>query len=181
MSTQTRFRDEPAASLLVLKSLLRTKRYIDDLCHLSTKEQSALFKKMLVLETFRFPAHPLLHAGIYPSKLVCNEEQKPSHSGHCLDIEYYFDRHTDRWYSDLYSKANDPKYSRLAWNRYPNIRTKLSTSCKYNVITSQTYRYFRLVSRKASVIFHLATLYTHTHFKSVEAIPAIADVSSSCC
>ena len=125
-----------------LKSLLRTKRFIDDLCHLSTVQQSAWFEKALMLEDFRIPGHPDLEAGIYPRELVCNFEQRPAHKGHVCDVEYYFENHTDRWYTDIYSKINDPKYSNLAWNRYPNIRSKLSTSCKYNIITSQTYRFF---------------------------------------
>ena len=42
--------------------------------------------------------------------------------------------------------------------RYPDILSKLTKSVKYNVITSETIRYFRLVSRKARVITLLAEL-----------------------
>jgi len=147
----------------ILKSLLRTKRYIDDLCQLASADESAAFKDMIILEDFHLPGHPLVNCGIYPRLLVCNEEQAPAHRGHCLDIDYYYDHHNRRWYTDIYSKINDPKFSRLTWNRYPNIRTKLSTSCKYNVITAQTFRFFRLVSRKGAVILHLATLIHTLH------------------
>ena len=148
--------------IATLKSLLRTKRYIDDLCQLASAEDSAAFKSMLVLEDFSFPGSHGMH-GIYPRVLVCNEEQRPAHKGHCLDIDYYFETHTRRWHTDIYSKINDPKYRNLVWYRYPNIRTKLSSSCKYNIITSQVYRFFRLVSRKCAVVFHIATLVYTLH------------------
>ena len=149
----------------ILKTLLRTKRYIDDLIQLCTLAEANAFEEMVILEdsVFTIPgldgAPPLtIYMGIYPRVLVCNIEQKPSHKGHCLDVDYYFDHTSSRWYTDLYSKTNDIKFKDLAFYRYPNIRTKLSTSCKYNVITSQVYRFFRLCSRKTAVIYEVAKL-----------------------
>ena len=149
----------------ILKTLLRTKRYIDDLVQLSTVAEAMAFKEMVILEDSVCiiqglnGAPPItINMGIYPRVLVCNLEQEPSHKGHCLDVDYHFDYHTSRWYTDIYSKTNDIKYKDLAWNRYPNIRTKLSTSCKYNVITSQVYRFFHVCSRKSAVIYEVAKL-----------------------
>ena len=141
----------------VLKTYLRVKRYIDDLLYIGSKADAALFHQ-LVSGDFFFPDVPGVNFRIYPVGLTCGKELGPGHKVHFLDVSILYNHLRSRWETDIYSKRNDPKFKRLSMRRYPDISSKLTKSVKYNVITSETIRYFRLVSRKARVITLLAEL-----------------------
>ena len=46
-----------------------------------------------------------------------------------------------KWHSKLYDKKAAMVVNGLKLNKFPHARSKLSTQCKYNVITSQLHRY----------------------------------------
>ena len=137
--------------LNLLKEFLWCKRYIDDVLGINCPRLS----QFATLENIQLHG---INFGIYPSFLKLNVEQPPSRKIHFLDLWIYYNKHNRTFETTLYSKRDDPKFSKLAFYRYPHITSKLSTECKYNVVTSQVIRFSRICSRADQFIYHTAYL-----------------------
>ena len=114
---------------------------------------------------FRFNSHPDTPAGIYPDYLIVTAELPLSRSVHILDLSLSYCNLNRCLTTDIWSKRDDPKFKDLTFRRYPYIHSILSTSCKFNVITSSTFRFFRLVSSKKRIFHHCAILIHVLHTK----------------
>ena len=119
--------------LKVLRSFANcTQRYIDDILVLN----NPLFPKYAVYKQDGGDISDEMAPskwGLYPEYLTLNLEQGSSTSIHFLDVFIFFNRRSNRLESTIYSKANDPKYAKLQFIRYPHISSLLATNCKYNV------------------------------------------------
>ena len=137
----------------LLKSFMWTRRYIDDVLNINCPE----FAKFHTLENIRINDE---FAGIYPKALKLNLEIILGHEVHYLDLKIFYNRRSQTFETDIYSKTTDPKFAKLAFCRYPHITSKLSMSCKYNIITSQITRFARLCSTSAYFIKNTCKLIT---------------------
>ena len=64
-----------------------------------------------------------------------------------MSIWYTVERNGVEWHSKLYDKKVGLAAKGLKLNRFPHPQSKLSTRCKYGVITSQLHRYNVACSR----------------------------------
>jgi len=117
-------------------------RYIDDLWNPLIKK--SLFQKFT--------------KEIYPDWLPLGDPEYEGASVHYLDMTI---RQEDGiWHSNLYDKRVSLRAQGLKTNKFPHPESKLTTRCKYGVITSQLHR-FSVACSKTSYFLEAATaLYT---------------------
>jgi len=68
----------------------------------------------------------------------------PEHDGHSvdyLDMTVWFENDSQEWHSKLYDKKVAMVAKGLKLNKFPDPASKLSSRCKYGVITSQLHRF----------------------------------------
>ena len=90
------------------------------------------------------------------------------HSVNYLDMAIWFDNRSKQWHSKLYDKKLEPMAKErnlepvakgLKLNKFPDPTSKLSTRCKYGLITSQLYRYDVACTRKRDFLSPAHSLY----------------------
>jgi hypothetical protein len=105
-----------------LRQLAFCTRYIDDLWN--PLIPTAAFKRIT--------------KGIYPTWLKLGDPEHEGPSVHYLDMTIW---HNKMWQSKLYDKRELLKAKGLKLNKFPHPQSRLSSRCKYGVITSQLHRY----------------------------------------
>ena len=98
-------------------------RYIDDLWNPLVNE-----------ETFRD-----ITTHIYPEWLPLGEPEMKGRCVNYLDMSIY--KENRMWHSKLYDKTVELTAKGLKTNKFPHRDSKLTTRCKYNIITSQFHRF----------------------------------------
>ena len=76
---------------------------------------------------------------------------EPEHDGHSvdyLDMTVWRDSESQQWHSKLYDKKIAMVAKGLKLNKFPDPASKLSTRCKYGVVTSQLHRHNVACTRK---------------------------------
>ena len=95
---------------------------------------------------------------IYPTWLQLGEPESEGKIVNYLDMSIW--QQDGTWQSKLYDKRVDLQTKGLTLNKFPHAETKITTRCKYGVISSQLYR-FKTVCSQTSQFFDAATtLYT---------------------
>jgi hypothetical protein len=125
-----------------IRECLHTGRYIDDI---------------LSVNNFNFDA---ISKEIYPPSLTLNPEQT-SNTVHFLDVRI---RKTNDKFcpfvSTIYDKRTNPSYSSLAFTKFPDAKSFIPTKCKFNIITSQCFRFSRRCMSKKAFVYNVAKLTT---------------------
>ena len=141
---QGQFSVKESKELDLLRRLTHCTRYIDDLWN--PLVDKATFQKIA--------------KDIYPEWLQLGLE----HEG---DTVNYLDMtiwHTQQgnlqWHSKLYDKKVGLVAKGLKLNKFPDPKSKLSTRCKYGVITSQLHRYTVACTRRQDFVPVAVDLYT---------------------
>ena len=98
---------------------------------------------------------------IYPqeSGLVLGDPEHDGRSVNYLDMTIWFDNSSKQWHSKLYDKKIELVAKGLKLNKFPDPASKLSTRCKYGVITSQLHRYNVACTRKKDFLKPAHSLY----------------------
>ena len=117
---------DPATNCTKRKLLWRLScctRYIDDLWNPLVDEQ--LFR--------------CITKKIYPEWLQLGEPEERGPQVNYLDMTIYHD--AGIWQSNLYDKRKKLKLKGLKINKFPDPKSKITTRCKYGIITSQLHRF----------------------------------------
>ena len=98
---------------------------------------------------------------IYPpeSGLVLGDPEHVGHSVNYLDMAIWFDNKSQQWHSKLYDKKLELVAIGLKLNKFPDPTSKLSTRCKYGVITNQLHRYNVACTHKREFLIPAHSLY----------------------
>ena len=118
-----------------------TARFVDDIISLMNK----LLDSYLYLHqrTGNIP-------GIYPDCIEITLEQVSYLILNYLDITIY--KHNGVWYTKIYDKRHHHPLNKIKHITYPHIESFISRSCKYNVVTAQLTRFFRICTFKADFL-----------------------------
>ena len=114
-------RYQPARDMLQYLSCCT--RYIDD-----------LWNPLVHEKTFRE-----ITKQIYPTWLPLGESEMSGNCVNYLDMSIYKEK--SLWHSKLYSKTGELAAKGLKTNKFPHHDSKLTTRCKYGIITSQYHRF----------------------------------------
>ena len=107
----------------MLQHLSCCTRYIDD-----------LWNPLVPEKTFRN-----ITKQIYPKWLLLGEPEMRGNSVNYLDMSIYKEKRL--WHSKLYDKTVGLAAKGLKTNKFPHHDSKLTTRCKYGIITSQYHRF----------------------------------------
>ena len=130
--------------LELLHKLAHCTRYIDD-----------LWNPLVGKATFQKIARE-----IYPEWLQLGLEHE-GETVNYLDMTIWHTKGNNlRWHSKLYDKKMGLITKGLKLNKFPDPSSKLSTRCKYGVITSQLHRYKVANTRRQDFISAAVGLYT---------------------
>ena len=124
----------------VLRKLSFCARYIDD-----------LWNPLIETEAFK-----RITKAIYPSWLKLGDPEHEGPSVNYLDMAIWYDK---TWHSKLYDKRVELVAKGLKLNKFPHPESKLSSRCKYGVITSQLHRFNTACTRPSDFLDAAATLY----------------------
>ena len=130
---------------LLLRDLSFCTRYIDDLWNPRVDRNTfeEIVKKM-------YPAESGLELG---------EPEHDTQAVDYLDMTIWFDNISKQWHSKLYDKKLDLVKKGLKLNKFPDPTSKLSSRCKYGVITSQLHRYNVACTTRSAFIEPARVLY----------------------
>jgi hypothetical protein len=114
-----------------LSALLRTGRFVDDLLSLNNSEFEAL---LLV---------------IYPPAMLTVTQADAGPSVDFLDMHIFQDTTTPSkpFVTSLYDKRRENKFRPLHLVRFPHIKSLISDSARYGIVTSQFHRFRRIITR----------------------------------
>ena len=87
------------------------------------------------------------------------EPEHDAHSVDYLDMTIWFDTASKQWHSKLYDKKLAMVEKGLKLNKFPDPTSKLSSRCKYGVITSQLHRYNVACTTRSAFIAPARVLY----------------------
>lgn len=98
---------------------------------------------------------------IYPqeSGLMLGDPEHDGRLVNYLDMTIWFECNSRQWHSKLYDKKLDLVAKGLKLNKFPDPASKLSTRCKYGVITSQLHRYNVACTRRCYFLTPAHSLY----------------------
>ena len=141
-----------------LRNLSFCTRYIDD-----------LWNPLVSKDNFQETARQ-----IYPreSGLVLGDPEHDGHLVNYLDMAIWFENSSQQWHSKLYDKKIELVAKGLKLNKFPDPASKLSTRCKYGVITSQLHRYNVACTRRCHFLTPARSLYK-TYLKKGYSQPKV--------
>jgi hypothetical protein len=140
ISTHNPIRNKTARQLLWKLSCCT--RYIDDLWNpLVTKEKFQSFTRR-----------------IYPTWLQLGEPESEGKIVNYLDRSIW--QQDGTWQSKLYDKRVALQSKGLKLNKFPHPDTKITTRCKYGVISSQLHRFKTVCTQTSQFLDAATTLYT---------------------
>ena len=98
---------------------------------------------------------------IYPAQsgLMLGAPESDGPSVDYLDMTMWCDAQSKKWHSKLYDKKVAMIAKGLKLNKFPHPTSKLSTRCKYGVITSQLHRYNVACTRRRDFLHPAHELY----------------------
>ena len=88
--------------------------------------------------------------GVYPPYLTISQEQSSTSTVSILDAR--ISKRNNTWITSLYDKREHPPLNKVQNIVYPDVDSFLSSSAKYNVITSQLHRYLNICSQKVDFL-----------------------------
>ena len=99
---------------------------------------------------------------IYPAQsgLSLGDPESDGPSVDYLDLTVWCDAKSHQWHSKLYDKKVAMVAKGLKLNKFPDPASKLSTRCKYGVITSQLHRYNVACTRRCDFLVPAQQLYS---------------------
>ena len=115
-----------------------TARFVDDII--------ALNNKMLTQYLYTNMSAGGIH-GIYPTCIRVTLEQYSFVSLNYLDITIFRDAR-GVWHTKIYNKRHHAPLNKIKHITFPHIESYISRSCKFNIVTSQLTRFFRICSLK---------------------------------
>jgi len=131
----------------VARSFASTTRFLDD----------ALFLANPVVDDYLVfdPAVPG-DVGLYPSTILHLEETTVGDGhAHYMDLDISYDVTSGRYSLDLWDKRKDLN---IAIIRFPDAGSMIAEFARYSIVTSQCYRFFRIMWTTDRFVHHVAEL-----------------------
>ena len=115
-----------------------TARFVDDIVALNNKMLTQYLYVNMSAGGIR---------GIYPTCIRVTLEQYSFISLNYLDITIFRDP-CGVWHTKIYNKRHHAPLNKIKHITFPHIESYISRSCKFDIVTSQLTRFFRICSRK---------------------------------